>query len=175
PRRCRTGRGRRSGCSFWRWRWQDGSCRFRSDQRHDAGCLTIEVRVFYPFHPRCGEIVVAVGRKRHAGIDHLIIRQRDSTLTLLPAWMTEPGSSSFGVLEKPRLPLERLFDLRARLDALLTSSSEESPRRGGIQHENRTPPPAGSVRNPQATAGDDARAASESHRASSSASDRGRN
>src|SRR5208282_2551960 len=130
-------------------------------------------RVYYPFHPRYGEIVIAVGRKRHAGVDHLIIWQRDSTLALLPAWMTEPGSSSFGVVDKPRLPLDCLFDLRARLDALLTSSSEESPRRGGTQHENRTTPPAGFVRQPQTIAGDDARTAGEDHRASSIAPDRG--
>jgi hypothetical protein len=37
--------------------------------------------------------------------------------------MTEPGASSFELFGKPRLPLDRLFDLRAHLDALLTQLS----------------------------------------------------
>ena len=43
-----------------------------------AGCPTFEVRITYPFQPRSGEIVTAVGSRRHAGADHFIIRQTGS-------------------------------------------------------------------------------------------------
>ena len=40
-------------------------------------------------------MVAVVGSKRHAGTEHLVIRQPDRTLALLPTWMTEPAAGSY--------------------------------------------------------------------------------
>jgi hypothetical protein len=129
-----------------RWRSPDASCRCRSNQRHAAGCLAREERIRYPFHPRSGELVVVVGVKRHAGIEHFVIRQPDRTLALLPAWMATPSMSEIELVEHPRFCLERLVDLRYLVDALLASCRGESSLRQGAGHERRTTPSAGSVR-----------------------------
>ena len=60
------------------------------------------------FHPRCGELVAVLGEKQHAGTAHLVIRQPDRTLSLLPKWMTEPIASCGEVLPRPRLSVQRL-------------------------------------------------------------------
>ena len=76
----------------------------------------IEVQILYPFHPRCGQTVGVLGRKLHGGEEHFIVRQPDSTLMLLPAWMTRPDADAFRLISDPRLPVNRLFDLRAWLE-----------------------------------------------------------
>jgi len=152
---------------------QSNSCRCRADQRHNTGCPAFEVKVCYPFHPRNGKIVVAIGRKHHAGVEHFVVRQPDGTLALLPAWMAEPRVSTFEVMISPRLSISRLVDLRGLIDTLLSSSSGESSRRRGTQHETRTTPRARSVRERQAIAEDRAPSAREDHDACSGTSNRG--
>jgi hypothetical protein len=49
------------------------------------------VRIAYPYHPRFGEPAVVLGSKQHAGTAHVVIRQTDGTLSLLPKWMTDPA------------------------------------------------------------------------------------
>ena len=39
-------------------------------------------------------MVAVVGSKRHVGADHLVIRQPDRTLALLPVWMTAPTATA---------------------------------------------------------------------------------
>jgi len=150
-----------------------GSCPFRSDQRHTAGCPAFEVRITYPFHPRSGETVAVVGSKRHAGADHLVVRQPDRTLALLPAWMTKPEAASHQLVLRPRLPIDRLCDLRALVEALLASSRRESSRRKGAGREERTTQPKGSVRGQDDGFGVAARSASEAERAASGPPDGG--
>jgi hypothetical protein len=84
--------------------------------------------ICYPFHPRSGETVVAVGSKRHGGAEHFVIRQPDRTLALLPVWMTEPDRSATQLVAQPRLSVERLSDLHAFLDAFMASCTKDSPR-----------------------------------------------
>ena len=48
-----------------------------------------------------------VGSKRHAGADHLVVRQPDRTLALLPAWMTEPAAAACRLVARPQLSLAR--------------------------------------------------------------------
>src|SRR4051794_31231476 len=117
-----------------------------ANQRHTAGCPAFEVRITYPFHPRSGEMVAVVGSKRHVGADHLVIRQPDRTLTLLPVWMTEPAAASHQLVSPPRLSIESLAEVRALVDALLASSGRESSRRKGAGDEERTTQSKGSVR-----------------------------
>ena len=145
----------------------------RSDQRHTAGRLASEERIRYPFHPRSGELVVVVGVKRHAGIEHLVIRQPDRTLALLPAWMTTPRTSEIGLVEHPRLCLERLADLRYLVDALLASCRGESSLRQGAGHERRTTPSAGSVRATRDDAATAGAATSEACAVAAGVADRG--
>ena len=91
-------------------------------------------------------MVAVVGSKRHVGADHLVIRQPDRTLTLLPVWMTEPAAASHQLVSSPRLSIESLAEVRALVDALLASSGRESSRRKGAGDEERTTQPKGSVR-----------------------------
>jgi len=58
-------------------------------------------------------------RRRFAGEDHLVIVQPDGTLALVPSWMAEEPSGSAALTTCPRLSLDRLVDLRRRVDALL--------------------------------------------------------
>src|SRR3954469_16575483 len=112
-------------------------CSSQANQRHTAGCPAFEVRITYPFHPRSGEMVAVVGSKRHAGADHLVIRQPDRTLALLPVWMTAPAAASHQLVSPPRLSIESLAEVRALVDALLASSGRESSRRKGAMRSER--------------------------------------
>jgi hypothetical protein len=90
------------------------------------------VRIFYPFHPRAGQMVQVEHRKRFAGEDHLVVVQPDGTLALIPAWMSEETARSTAMTSSSCLSVDRLVELRVRLDALLTSSDGESaPHEGG--------------------------------------------
>ena len=57
-------------------------------QRHTARFPGSEVRIWYRFHPRSGEIVQVVAQSRHGGTGHLTIVQCDGTLAKIPIWMT---------------------------------------------------------------------------------------
>ena len=104
------------------------TCRYRSEQRHTARRPGFEVRICYPFHPRNGETVAVLGSKCHAGAEHFIIRQPDRTLTLLPAWMTEPGQAATALVMHPRFLIERLAELRLLLDARMASCTGPTMR-----------------------------------------------
>ena len=147
-RRRARGRGRRTGVAcgdsgpryplcmpFGRARRPAMICRCRSGQRHNARWPAFEVRITYPFHPRCGEMASVVGRQHHGGAEHFVIRQPDTTLALLPAWMTQPDAAgSAALVAHPRLPPGALAALRALVDTLLVSSDGDSPRRKGAGH-----------------------------------------
>src|SRR3954451_22794757 len=114
------------------------------------------MRISYPHHPRFGQIVVVLGAKQHAGVVHLVIRQPDGTLSLVPRWMTEASGSSCGLRQAPRLSLERLSDLRCLVDALLASMRGESaPGEGGDDgwHETSAGRPVRSGKGPAAPGG----------------------
>jgi hypothetical protein len=61
------------------------------------------VRIFYPFHPRAGQMVQVEHRKRFAGEDHLVVVQPDGTLALIPAWMSEETARSTAITSSPCL------------------------------------------------------------------------
>ncbi|MFL4994369.1 MAG: DUF5372 family protein [Microvirga sp.] len=102
--------------------------------------------ITYPYHPRCGNFIRVVGAKRHAGCDHLIIRQPDRTLALLPAWMIEPNPPSYELVHHPRLPLQRLAELHTLISMILPSPQGESPQARGAGDEERAKPSRRSVR-----------------------------
>ena len=114
---------------------------------HNAGCLPIELVVTYPFHPFAGQLVPIVGRIEHVGTRHLIIRTADKSGFLLPAWMTTPEAGAIQIVADPRLPLNRIIELRALVDRLMVSSSGEMVPTGGQRHEkNVTTTTAESIR-----------------------------
>ncbi|WP_372482712.1 hypothetical protein [Bradyrhizobium ivorense] len=76
-----------------------------------------------------------VGRQRHGGADHFVIRQPDTTLALLPAWMTQADATrSAALIAHPRFAPGALMALRALVDSLLGSPDGDSPRREGAGH-----------------------------------------
>ena len=92
-------------------------------------------------------------RKRFAGEDHLVVVQPDGTLALIPSWMSEETARSATLSVRPRLPVERLVELRVRIDALLASRSGVWPPREGGDHATKTPPATGPVREGSQDAG----------------------
>ena len=77
-------------------------------------------------------------RKRFAGEDHLVVVQPDGTLALIPAWMSEETARSTAITGTPCLSIDRLVELRVRLDALLASSDGESAPHEGGDHATTT-------------------------------------
>src|SRR5271169_713993 len=72
---------------------------------------------------------------------------RSVTLALLPAWMTEPRPvSSYQLVARPWLPIEKLGDLRALVDALMASYAGDLPRCNGAGHAESATRSEGSVR-----------------------------
>src|SRR5262249_30655203 len=112
---------------------------------HNAGRLTFEVAVRYPYHPLSGQSVLVVGETEHGGALHLIVRKPSGAKLLLPAWMTFPESSAVTILSCPRLSVNRLLELRALLDRLMASSSPHHVPGGGRSNEPTETPPSGSV------------------------------
>jgi hypothetical protein len=112
---------------------------------HNTGCLSVESVVTYPFHPFAGQSVPIVGHIEHAGTRHLIIRTADKSGFLLPSWMTTPEAGAIQIVPDPRLPLNRIVELRALVDKLMISSLGELIPSRGRRHEKNTAT-AGSVR-----------------------------
>ena len=102
---------------------------------HNTGCLPIEAAVTYPFHPFAGQTVLIIGHVEHAGIRHLITRPADGSAVLLPAWMTAPEAGLIQIVTCPRLPVNRIIELRALVDRLMASSGGELVTTGGQTHE----------------------------------------
>ncbi|MFC7554713.1 DUF5372 family protein [Pseudoroseomonas wenyumeiae] len=75
------------------------------------------MEVTYPFHPLFGSMAVVIGDHVHNGTRHLTLRLDDGTSSLVPAWMTGADGAALRVVNVPRLPLDRLLELRALLDS----------------------------------------------------------
>ncbi|WP_141340236.1 hypothetical protein [Bradyrhizobium sp. USDA 3458] len=91
---------------------------------------------------------MVVACKRLGDETHFVIRQPDATLTLLPAWMAAPVAASFQLIADPRLPVDRLLEVRVLVDAVLASSSRESSHSRGGGHGRRITSSGGSFREP---------------------------
>ena len=112
-------------------------------QRHGAGCLTCEERVYYPFHPLVGKTVVSTGSKVvFNSVELVTIRLEDGTLCLTPAWMLRPEVEALTAVPVPRLCVSRL---RAFVSLALGSDYGDSPPSGGA-HAPKPSSTAGSVR-----------------------------
>ena len=86
----------------------------------------------YPFHPLYGQTVEITGSIEHDFCRHFLIRQDHGGAFYLPAWMITPEAGLIKPVDTPRLPLERLHDLRALLDLLLHSHADELVSSGDV-------------------------------------------
>ncbi len=84
------------------------------------------MEVTYRFHPLCGSMAVVLCDQIHNGTRHFTLQVADGTTALVPAWMTGAAGAAFQVVERPRLPFDRLLELRALVDSLSSLS------RGGL-------------------------------------------
>lgn len=148
--------------------------RARARQRHGAGFLAGEETIHYAFHPLAGKTVASTGRRVvYGGVEHITIRLIDGTMTLTPAWMMRPEAATCAIRPGPRLCVARLRDLRAHLDALLSSRHGDSPPSGGVNNAPEPPPTTGSVRRTAKSTADPERTSASDGGDSESASDRG--
>jgi hypothetical protein len=107
---------------------------------HNAGCLTYEVMVTYPFHPLVGQSVLVVGDKEHGDTRYLIIcKPGEGARLLLPEWMTFPEAGAIQTLSRPRFSVTRLVELRALIDRLMALSPGNHLPGGGQSNEHHHP------------------------------------
>jgi hypothetical protein len=88
-------------------------------QRHTAHQHPIEGRIYYPFHPRCGETVLIIRRFAYRSVELVVIPQPDNSIACIPAWMTQESAAQYKLCAEPQFALEILRSLRAEIDALL--------------------------------------------------------
>src|SRR6516162_9015926 len=104
---------------YWSKRPISGSSRFCSKQAHTTHQHPVEGRIYYPFHPRCGETVLIARQYAYRGAELVVIPQPDGSVACIPAWMTHESAAHHQLRTEPRLSLDILRSLRAEIDALL--------------------------------------------------------
>src|SRR5215470_9073874 len=109
-----------------------GSSRFYSKQRHTARQHPVEGRIYYPFHPRCGESVLILRQYAYRDVELVVIPQPDGSVAGIPAWMTHESAARHQLGAEPRLSLDNLRSLRAEIDALLSFLQSDA----GMEHTN---------------------------------------
>ena len=112
--------------------------RLRPDRGHNAGFLTFEAVVTYPFHPLVGQTVLVIGEHEHDGIRHFLIRQSSGGSYQVPDWMFDPAANGLVIVSVPRFPISQIILLRALIDRLVTSPSKEGST-GGVGDDKVVP------------------------------------
>src|SRR4051812_20730382 len=112
---------------------QPSSRHLHPSRGHNAGFLTFEAVITYPFHPLSGQAMLVVGDYEHSGIQHLLIRQPQGGLYQVPDWMFAPAATTLAIVAAPRLPVGQLILLRGLVDHLIACPSENRYP-GGIGH-----------------------------------------
>ena len=64
----------------------------------------VEGRIYYRFHPRCGETVLIKRQLEYRGVELVVILQPDSSLACIPAWMTHEAAAQYTLSESPVSP-----------------------------------------------------------------------
>jgi len=88
-------------------------------QIHTAHKHSADGRIFYPFHPRCGETVLIVRQYAYRGAELVVIPQPDGSVACIPAWMTHESAAHCQPCAEPRFSLDVLRSLRVEIDGLL--------------------------------------------------------
>jgi hypothetical protein len=117
-----------------------------SKQRHTARQHPIEGRIYYPFHPRCGETVQIVRQYAYRGVELVVIPQPDGSIACIPAWMTHESAAHHQLRPQPWLSLDILRSLRVEIDALLGFLQSESKMENANNEAQERTQSAGSVR-----------------------------
>lgn len=118
--------------------------RHRPKGAHSARIPAQEITVTYPFHPLTGQTFVLAGRYEHGGVEHVLVRRKDGATFIFPAWMT--GKAGLArIVADPRLPVNRLIELRELVDRIMIASSAGNPAAAGGHHEERNGCSTGSV------------------------------
>jgi len=118
--------------------------RLRPKRVHSARIPAQEITVTYPFHPLTGQTFVLAGQYEHGGVEHVLVRRKDGATFIFPAWMTgEAGLAR--IVADPRLPVNRLIELRELVDRIMIASSAGNPAAAGEHHEERKGYSTGSV------------------------------
>jgi hypothetical protein len=66
--------------------------------------------------------LVLAGQYQHGGIEHVLVRRKDGATFIFPAWMT--ANPSLGeIVAHPRLPVNRLIEVREIVDRIMIASS----------------------------------------------------
>jgi len=120
--------------------------RFCSEWLYTAHEHQAEARITYRFHPRFGEVVEIRRRLESGGVEFIVILQPDGSFACLPAWMTDPAASRFGIGTEVRFPLQILRSMRVEVDALLGSLRSESKTETAGNAAQIPKPPAKPVR-----------------------------
>ena len=115
-----------------------------SERRHTAHEHLVEGRIYYRFHPRCGETVLIKRQLEHRGVVLVVILQPDSSLACIPLWMTHEAAAQYTLSEKPHFSVDILRSLRAEINALLgflqpESKAEEADNVAPIQRSPTKP------------------------------------
>src|ERR1700751_4981088 len=103
----------------WSKRPTSASSKCCSKQRHTARQHLIEGRIYYPFHPRCGEIVFIVRQYAYRGVELVVIPQPDGSVACIPAWMTHESAAHHQLCAEPDFSLDVLRSVRSEISALL--------------------------------------------------------
>src|ERR1700737_1204325 len=122
------------------------SSRCCSKQRHTARQHPVEGRIYYPFHPRCGEIVLIVRRYAYRGAEMVVIPQPDGSVACIPEWMTHESAAHHQLRTEPRPSLDILRSLRAEIDALLGFFHSDSGMENATNEAQERKHSAGPVR-----------------------------
>jgi hypothetical protein len=120
------------------------SSRSCSERRHTAHEHLVEGRIYYRFHPRCGETVLIKRQLEYRGVVLVVILQPDSSLACIPVWMTHAAAAQYTLSDKPHFSVNILRSLRAEINALLgflqpESKAEEADNVVSIQRSPTKP------------------------------------
>ena len=116
---------------------------------------TFEGRIYYPFHPRCGETVLIIRQYAYRGENLVVIPQPDGSVACIPAWMTDESAARHKVCAEPLFSLDVLRALCADTDALLRFLRSDSAMEGAKHEAQRCESTARFVRTGRATDGTD--------------------
>jgi hypothetical protein len=93
-----------------------------------------------------GQSFVVLGQYEHYGAPHVLVRGADGATHLFPAWMATEQAGASDIVAIPRLPVERLVELREFLDRLAIELPSEGRVPGGHQNDGKANKTAGFVR-----------------------------
>ena len=112
------------------------SCRL-AHKPHNVGET---VKVFYRFHPLCGQRATKLGHRSHRGEPVLMVADPDGRRYVIPRWMTDPKSAEWTVRDVPRLSRAAMSELHGLVAMILRNPVP--PETGDCNETSKTEGPA---------------------------------